>query len=100
MIVRNVPYCWMVVYRDFACPGGIIDYGIMHIVDFYESYEEANEGAIEFWNNLPDGLVDPRVWVCCVERSFVRAKEGDAVLISSDAVLHENESMSYDEKEV
>lgn len=82
ILENKVPYSWMVLARHFGMPGGVLDYGISDIKEFFDSFEKADTFAKELFINTQDGLVDPRVWVLRCEKTYVRAKEGLACVIS------------------
>ena len=75
-ITKEVPECFMVVARHFGMPGGIFDDGEGTIEGFFDTIEEADEVAKTLFVNTQKGLVDPRVWVLRIEKSYARAKEG------------------------
>jgi len=87
MLEQKVPTQWLALYRDFAMPGGIWDIGMLKPIGIYNTYEEAKQEAIEYYETLPEELVDPRVWICRVESSLVKTSEGRALLISDDSML-------------
>ena len=82
MIENKVEPQWMVAARHFGMPGGVLDYGEATIKEFFNSFDEADAYAKGLFEDTQDGLVDPRVWVLKCERTYVRAKEGLAVITS------------------
>ena len=82
MIENKVKPQWMVLARHFGMPGGVMDYGEASIKEFFDDYDKACEYGEELFINTQEGLVEPRVWVLRCEKTFVRAKEGIAVIVS------------------
>ena len=61
---------WMVLARHFGMPGGIWDYGVADIKEFFDSFEEADGYAKELFENTKDNLVEPMVWVLRCEKTY------------------------------
>jgi|GEM_PF-2770731 len=60
---------WMVLLRHFGMSGGIINYGTAKIIDFYETFEEADEEAREEFKNISEAPF-PYVWILKCERTY------------------------------
>ena len=73
---------WMVMCRHFGNEGGVWDYGVGNILEFFDSFEDADRYAKKYFTDWEDGLVDPRVWVLRCDKTYVRAKEGLACVVS------------------
>jgi len=82
ILEQEVKPQWMVLSRHFGSPGGIWDYGEGMILDFFDSFEKADKFAKEYFVGWEHDLVEPRVWVLCCDKTYVRAKEGLACVIS------------------
>ena len=73
---------WMVLARHFGMNGGVLDYGIADIKEFFDSFEDADKYAKELFINTQENLIEPRVWILRCDKTYVRAKEGLASIIS------------------
>lgn len=63
---------WMVAYRTFNMPGGVIDYGAAQIVDFFNSFDDADDQAKEVFESH-EGEIDLRVWILRCEKTYCNA---------------------------
>lgn len=72
----------MVMCRHFGNEGGIWDYGVGNILEFFNSFEKADKYAKKYFIGFEKDLVDLRVWVLRCDKTYVRAKEGLACIIS------------------
>lgn len=68
--IKKLPPTWMVAYRHFAMPGGVFNYGVAEIYDFYRSFEEADKNAKKVFHNLR-GKPDLHVWVLRCEKTYL-----------------------------
>jgi len=84
MLENKVKPQWMVLARHFGMQGGILDHGSADIKEFFNSFAEADEYARDLFVNTENGLVDPYVWVLKCEKTYVRAKEGLACVVSQN----------------
>ena len=82
LLVKKTKPQWMVLARHLGMPGGLWDYGVGDIKEFYDTIEEANEYAEKLLRETNDGLIEPMVWVLKCERTYQRATEGLCVAIS------------------
>ena len=84
MLSNEVKPQWMVLFRHFGMEGGVLDFGVGHILGFYDSFKEADDFAKWYFEDRQEGLVDPRVWVMRCEKTYVKAKEGNACIVSKE----------------
>jgi hypothetical protein len=82
ILKQEVKPQWMVLARHFGMPGGVLDYGSADIKEFFDTFDKADRYARNLFIETETDLVDPRVWVLLCEKTYVRAKEGLASLVS------------------
>lgn len=61
---------WMVLARHFGMPGGLFDYGIADIKEFFNSFEDADKYAKELFDSTKRAVVYPMIWVLRCERTY------------------------------
>lgn len=66
----------MILARHFAMPGGIHDYGIADIKEFFDTFDEACKYAEKLLRSTHKDVIDPKIWVLKCERTYQVAKEG------------------------
>lgn len=70
---KKVPGQWVVISRDFGMPGGLFDYGIADINEFFTSEKKANKYAEELlMSHIKSDRYDPHVWVLRCERTYIK----------------------------
>lgn len=86
ILEKEVGPAWMVVARHFGMQGGVIDYGLADIKEFFNTFAEADEYAKQLLINTHDDLIEPMIWVLRCEKTYQRSKEGLCVVISKNPV--------------
>lgn len=82
LIEKEVKAQWMVIARHFGMPGGLLDYGVAEIEEFFDTFHEADEYAKNLFRKTASDLVYPMVWVLKCERTYQKVKEGLCVAVS------------------
>ena len=83
ILEKSVSPQWMVLARHFGMQGGVIDYGLADIKEFFDNRKDADEYAKKLLFDTNKGLIEPMIWVLKCEKTFQRAKEGLCVAISN-----------------
>ena len=83
ILIKDVLPQWMVLARHFGMPGGLLDYGIGDIKDFFHNKKDADEYAKELLFDTQEGLVEPMIWVLKCEKTYQRSKEGLCCIVSN-----------------
>jgi len=69
---------WMVLARHFAMPGGVLDYGVADIKEFFNTFEKADKYAKKLFDVTHKDLVYPMVWVLKCERTYQEGGVADS----------------------
>lgn len=85
ILEQKVDPLWMVLTRHFGMPGGLLDYGVGNIEEFFTSFEKADQYAKKLFLNNYQNEVMPKVWVLRCEKTYQKAKEGLACAVTKGA---------------
>lgn len=61
---------WMVLARHYWMEGGVFDYGMADIKEFFTSFKEADKFARELFKDTRKDLIQPVVWVLKCEKTY------------------------------
>jgi hypothetical protein len=68
----EVDICYAVFYRHMMMPGGVLSYGSAEIVDYFDSFENADSKAKEIFAEN-EGAPDLHVWIMRCVKTYQNA---------------------------
>ncbi len=81
---RKVNPCFMVLVQHYGMAGGVLDYGVADIKEFFDTFKEANEYAKNLSLKTMKELTMPMVWVLECKITYQKLDDEIIAVISKE----------------